>query len=71
MDITGACWGLESAEAVLKLRSLRVSADVQEYWTFHESVEHTRNHLDLYQGNPPPTNLPLKVRSRSYVHVVK
>jgi hypothetical protein len=71
MDITGACWGLESAEAVLKLRSLRVSADFDAYWAFHESAEHVRNHLDLYQGAPPSTNLPLKVRSRGHLHVVK
>ena len=71
MDITGACWGLESAEAVLKLRALRASADFKEYWAFHESVEHVRNHLDIYQGTPPSTNLPLKVRPRGHLHLVK
>lgn len=70
MDITGACWGLDSAEAVLKLRSLRSSADFEDYWTFHESAEHVRNHLDLYQGAPPTTNLPLKVRPRGHLHLV-
>jgi hypothetical protein len=70
MDITGACWGLDSAEAVLKLRSLRVSSDFDAYWAFHETAEHARNHLDLYQGAPPPTNLPLKVRARGHLHIV-
>ena len=70
MDITGACWGLDSAEAVLKLCSLRSSADFEEYWTFHENAEHIRNHLDLYQGAPPTTILPLKVRPRGHLRLV-
>jgi hypothetical protein len=70
MDITGACWGLDSAEAVLMLRSLRSSADFEEYWTFHENAEHVRNHLDLYQGAPPTTILPLKVRPHGYLRLV-
>jgi hypothetical protein len=70
MDITGACWGLESAEAVLKLRSLRSSGDFEEYWVFHEYAELGRNHLDLYQGAPPPTKLPLKVRQRGHLRIV-
>jgi hypothetical protein len=31
MDITGARWGLERAEAILKLRSLKVSGDLAAY----------------------------------------
>jgi hypothetical protein len=38
MDITGACWGLRGAEAVLKLRALRSSGDFDAYWTFHKTV---------------------------------
>jgi hypothetical protein len=70
MDITGACWGLESAEAVLKLRALRSSGDLDEYWSFHEKAEQVRNHLDLYQGAPPPTRLPLKARSPYFLRLV-
>lgn len=70
MDITGACWGLETAEAVLKLRSLRASGDFEEYWAFHEDAEYARNHLDNYQGAPPPTNLPLKPRGRARLRLV-
>ena len=32
MDITGARWGLEGAEAVLKLRALIASGDFEDYW---------------------------------------
>lgn len=48
MDLTGARWSLEGAEAVLKLRSLRSSDDFDDYWTFHERQEHTRNHKSHY-----------------------
>jgi hypothetical protein len=44
MDITGARWGLDQAEAILKLRSLKVSGDLQAYWAFHFRREHKRNH---------------------------
>jgi hypothetical protein len=44
MDITGARWTLETAEAVLKLRALRSSGDFEEYWGFFELNEQRRNH---------------------------
>ena len=44
IDITGARWGLRSAEAVLKLRSLHSSGDTEAYWTFHKAREQERNH---------------------------
>lgn len=44
MDITGARWGLERAEAVLKLRALNTSGDLAEYMTFHHTREHKRNY---------------------------
>jgi hypothetical protein len=50
MDVTGARWSLEGAEAVLKLRSLVASGDFDEYWTFHRNREHQRNHLSKF-GN--------------------
>jgi hypothetical protein len=71
MDITGACWGLQGAEAVLKLRSLRASGDFETYWTFHENAEYVRNHLDLYAGPPPTTVLPLKLANRGHLHLVR
>ena len=44
MGITGARWGLEGAEAVLKLRAIRASGDWATYWAFHLRREHARNH---------------------------
>ena len=53
MDITGARWGLERAEAILKLRSLKVSGDLAAYLAFHFEQEHKRNYL----GPPIPAVL--------------
>jgi hypothetical protein len=50
MDITGARWGLERAEAVLKLRSLKISGDLAAYLKFHFDQEHKRH----YPGPPIP-----------------
>ena len=44
MDITGARWGLQRAEAILKLRSLKVSGDLPAYLAFHFQQERRRNH---------------------------
>jgi hypothetical protein len=38
MGITGARWSLSGAEAVLKLRSLKVSGEFDEYWNFYERI---------------------------------
>lgn len=48
MDITGARWGLRGGEAVLKLRSLRASGDLDDYLAFHARRELERNHLSHY-----------------------
>jgi hypothetical protein len=48
MDITGARWRLKSAEAVLRIRSLRSSGDLKDYWRFHCKQEHHRNHACRY-----------------------
>jgi hypothetical protein len=50
MDITGARWGLERAEAILKLRSLKISGDLEAYLAFHFEQEHKRH----YPGPPIP-----------------
>lgn len=52
MDVTGARWSLNGAEAVIKLRSLRSSGDFDRYWDFHEDQEYLRNHHALY-ADPP------------------
>ena len=50
MDITGARWGLQRAEAILKLRSLKISGDLPAYMAFHFHQEARRN----YPGPPIP-----------------
>jgi hypothetical protein len=49
MDITGARWGLEGAEAVLKLRLLRSNGDWDHYWNFHLAQERKRVHDARYR----------------------
>jgi len=49
MDITGARWGLEGAEAILKLRALIASGDFDAYWHFHLRREHERIHHTRYR----------------------
>jgi hypothetical protein len=56
MDITGARWGLDGAEAVLKLRALRSNGDFDQYWNFHTRQEHQRNHLARFKAGLIPTN---------------
>ena len=55
MDLTGARWRLEGAEAVLRLRALRASGDFDEYWRFHEEQEKGRNHACRYEGGEIPS----------------
>lgn len=49
MDITGARWSLEGAEAILKLRALIASGDFEAYWRFHLRREHERIHHAEYR----------------------
>jgi len=53
-DITGARWGLERAEAILKLRSLKISGDLPAYLAFHFQQGHKRN----YPQPPIPLAVP-------------
>lgn len=48
LDRTGARWRMKSAEAVLRIRSLRSSGDFDEYWRFHRAQELQRNHSCRY-----------------------
>ena len=54
MDITGARWGLEGAEAVLKLRVLRSNNDWDHYWNFHLAQERKRVHDARYLNPTTP-----------------
>jgi len=49
MHITGARWGLEGAEAVLRLRALIASGDFGAYWRYHLRREHQRIHHAKYR----------------------
>ena len=51
MDITGARWGLEGAEAVLKLRAITANGDLDAYRRFHLRREHERIHHAKYQDS--------------------
>ena len=71
MDLTGARWGLQGAEAVLKLRALRSSGDFDAYWRFHQKREHQRNHAVRYaDGEVPRLEAPTPRTSRSHLRVV-
>lgn len=52
LDISGAHWGLTGAEAVLRLRSVHSSHDLDEYWEFHMAQELQRNRLAHYEQFP-------------------
>ncbi|MGH3402867.1 MAG: ISKra4 family transposase, partial [Streptosporangiaceae bacterium] len=49
MDITGARWGLDGAEAILKLRALNSNGDLDAYWQWHLEQEQQRVHYARYQ----------------------
>jgi hypothetical protein len=71
MDLTGARWSLQGAEAVLRLRALRSSHDFDEYWTFHEECERRRNHASNYAGGEVPATFSRRHQGRCHLKVVK
>jgi hypothetical protein len=54
MDVTGARWSLEGAEAVLKLRAIRKNGEWDRYWPFHLAQERKRVHESRYLNNVIP-----------------
>ena len=50
LDIGGARWGLDGAEAVLTLRAVISNGDFEEYWRFHLAREHQRLYPGTTQG---------------------
>ncbi|MGH3225737.1 MAG: ISKra4 family transposase [Streptosporangiaceae bacterium] len=50
LDITGARWGLQGAEAVLTLRAVISNGDFDEYWRYHLAREHQRLYPGTAQG---------------------
>ena len=57
MDVTGARWGLEGADAILKLRSLFASGDFDKYFEFHKEKEQQRLHSNRFQHSIDPFSL--------------
>ena len=76
MEITGARWSLQGAEAILRLRSLRASGDWEAYWRHHEQQEQQRTHAARYaEGTipaltPPVVAAPRKVKT-PHLRIVK
>ena len=54
MDITGARWTTQGAEAILKLRALRSNGDFDSYWLHHLKKERQRNHHTRYADGAIP-----------------
>jgi hypothetical protein len=54
MDVTGARWSVQGAEAVLKLRAVRSSNDFDEYFRWHLAQERRRVHESRYANNVIP-----------------
>lgn len=55
MDITGARWGLQGAEAVLKLRAIKSNGDLDDYWRYHLTQERHRVHQTRYLNGVIPS----------------
>jgi hypothetical protein len=54
MDITGARWSVQGAEAILNSRALRANGDWPEYWRYHLEKERKRIHESRYAHNLIP-----------------
>ena len=50
LDITGARWGLQGAEAILTLRAVISNGDFDDYWLYHLTREHQRLYPDTPQS---------------------
>lgn len=54
MDVTGARWSAQGAEAILKLRAVRANGDWPAYFRYHLAQEHRRVHQSRYAGGVVP-----------------
>jgi hypothetical protein len=50
MEITGARWSLKGAEALLQLRAIKLSGDLEAYWKFYERNQYQKNYARLYEN---------------------
>jgi len=67
MDITGARWGLGSAEAILKLRALITNNDFDHYWNFHLPRTPPRPRITLRPRDHPPTRMKSLQQTRTLI----
>ncbi|MBM4346145.1 MAG: hypothetical protein FJ100_22455 [Deltaproteobacteria bacterium] len=44
VEVSGARWSLQRAEAVMQLHALVANGDIESNWQYHELSEHERNH---------------------------
>lgn len=51
LDITGARWGLQGAEAILKLRSIKSSGDLDTYFAFNREQSRKRLYSHLLEDD--------------------
>ena len=65
LDITGARWGLDGAEAILTLRAMISNGDFDDYWRYHLTQQHqrlypatTQSHCSLSVALPLTPNEP-------------
>ena len=54
LGITGARWSLPGAQAMLWMRAIAASGDLDPYWNWHITREHHRNHLSKLRNPPAP-----------------
>jgi hypothetical protein len=52
MDITGARWGLDTAEAILTLRATTTNGDFNTYWHYHQQHQHHRTYPTTTPTDP-------------------
>ena len=53
MEVTGARWSLDGAEAVLRLRALAGNGDFDDYFDYHLKQQKQRDHDSRYQQPQP------------------
>jgi hypothetical protein len=70
LDIGGARWGLDGAEAVLTLRAVISNGDFEEYWRFHLACEHQRLYPGTGQGQHTLGALPASSLQTSCTRLV-
>ena len=52
MGITGARWSLQGAQSILWLRAITANGDLGDYWHWHITRQHQRNHQNHYHDTP-------------------